>query len=178
MYKICNYSSGCRPIVFPLILLMQTSQARQQPTWMTALNQQVFPTLRMPTGQPSCLIQSVGLHISPDTSFFFLFTWTAFSSALASRALCNMACFGVSSVIVPASIFKMCAGFQEMWGYLWSSLSSASACWDSWRLSSMATCSSSLAVSTNRSYITYSVRKCLYLKYLYLRCLSILTKAE
>lgn len=81
-------------------------QLRQQPTWMTALNQQVFPTLRMPTGQPSCLIQSAGLHISPDTSFPFLFTQTAFSSALASRALCKMTVFGVCfSVIVTSFLF-------------------------------------------------------------------------
>lgn len=56
-------------------------------TWMTALNQQVFPTLRMPTGQSSCRIQSAGLQLSPDASHLFLFMRAAFSSALTSRAL-------------------------------------------------------------------------------------------
>lgn len=56
-------------------------------TWMTALNQQVFPTLRMPTGQSSWRIQSAGLHISLWASHLFLFILAAFSSALASRAL-------------------------------------------------------------------------------------------
>lgn len=57
-------------------------------TWMTALNQQVFPTLRIPTGQSSWRIQSAGLLMSGWPSLLFtLFTRTPFSSALASRTL-------------------------------------------------------------------------------------------
>ena len=56
-------------------------------TCMTALNQQVFPTLRMPTGQSSWRIQSAGLLMSPWASHRLLFILAAFSSALASRAL-------------------------------------------------------------------------------------------
>lgn len=58
---------------------------------MTALNQQVFPTLRMPTGQSSWRIQSAGLHISVWTSDLFLFILAAFSSALTSRHLQHIA---------------------------------------------------------------------------------------
>jgi len=60
------------------------------PTWITALNQQVFPTLRMPTGQSSWRIQSVGLQASLDrASHRFLLTLAPLSSALASRALAD-----------------------------------------------------------------------------------------
>jgi hypothetical protein len=54
---------------------------------MTALNQQVLPTLRMPTGHSSLRIQSAGLQLSPWASQRFLFTRAALSSTLASSAL-------------------------------------------------------------------------------------------
>ena len=56
---------------------------------MTALNQQVFPTLRMPTGQSSWRIQSVGLQASLGASHLFRLTLAPLSSALASRALAD-----------------------------------------------------------------------------------------
>lgn len=57
-------------------------------TWMTALNQHVFPTLRMPTGQSSWRIQSAGLLMSVWPSLLFtLLIRTRFSSALASKTL-------------------------------------------------------------------------------------------
>lgn len=55
---------------------------------MTALNQHVFPTLRMPTGQSSWRIQSAGLLMSVWPSLLFtLLIRARFSSALASKTL-------------------------------------------------------------------------------------------